>query len=88
MLKTVAGRGMRKFKAQTEDNKPHLQIKPPLSPVPLSFGSCYSKQRFNIPRLGIASAGLWTRWEGDNSPTNLLIYGSAHEDLQNLMPGH
>ena len=67
MLKTVAGRGMRKFKAQTEDDKPHLQIKPPLSPVPLSFGSCYSKQRFNIPRLGIASAGLWTRWEGDNS---------------------
>ena len=67
MLKTIAGGGMRKFKAQTEDDKPHLQIKPPLSPVPLSFGSCSSKQRFNIPRLGIASAGLWTRWEGDNS---------------------
>ena len=150
MLKTIAGREMRKLKAQTEDDKPHVQIKPPLSPVPLSFGSCTgknngfpfldilgylnnthknpkiwqsetspnqgipnqvprlglvslfqiwdfcgyslntlkypkmgiryfflccsSKQRFNIPRSAIVSAGPWTRWEGDNSTPPICTF--------------
>ena len=77
MLKTIAGRGMRKSK----DDKPHVKIKPPLSPIPLSFGSCSSKQRFNIPRLAIASARLWTRWGGDNSTHQFAHLRVTYENL-------
>ena len=52
MLKTIAGREMRKLKAQTDDDKPHVQIKSPLSPVPLSFGSCAGKNN-GFPFLDI-----------------------------------
>ena len=83
MLKTIAGRGMRKSK----DDKPHVKIKPPLSPIPLSFGSFSSKQRFNIPRLAIASARLWTRWGGDNSTHQFVHLRVTNEDLQNFSQG-
>ena len=81
-------RGARDEKAQTRDDKPHVQITPPpLSPVPLSFRSCSSKQRFNIPRLAIASARLWTRWGGDNSTHQFVHLRVTNEDLQNFSQG-
>ena len=90
MLKTIAGREMRKLKRGMISpmyKYPPPPPPPPPSPVPLSFRSCSSKQRFNIPRLAIASARLWTRWGGDNSTHQFVHLRVTNEDLQNFSQG-